>query len=82
MNHPLLREVRLVTLAAAVVYLLQGDGILVDWRPGRRASDVTFGAFVGIASARTVALHVRYARFAVVPLAVPGGGGVAMTRID
>jgi len=46
------------------------------------ASDVTFGAFVGIASARTVTLHVRSEKFALVPLAVPGGGGVALTRVD
>jgi hypothetical protein len=46
------------------------------------ASDVAFGAFVGIASARTVTLHLRNAKFVLVPLAVPGGGGVALTRVD
>ena len=46
------------------------------------ASDVTFGAFVGIASARTVTLHLRNRNFALVPLAVPGGGGLALTRVD
>jgi len=46
------------------------------------ASDVTFGAFVGIASARTVTLHVRAQRFALVPLAVPRGGGLALTHVD
>ena len=33
------------------------------------ASDVTFGAFVGIASARTVTLHVRQQAFALTPIA-------------
>jgi membrane-associated phospholipid phosphatase len=46
------------------------------------ASDVTFGAFVGIASARTVTLHLRDHRFALGPLAVPGGGGLSLTRVD
>jgi len=46
------------------------------------ASDVTFGAFVGIASARTVTLHVRAQKFALVPLAVPRGGGLALTHVD
>jgi hypothetical protein len=46
------------------------------------ASDVTFGAFVGIASARTVTLHLRNRKFALVPLATPGGGGLALTRVD
>jgi membrane-associated phospholipid phosphatase len=45
------------------------------------ASDVTFGAFVGIASARTVTLHLRRERFAVMPLVTPGGGGLALTKI-
>src|SRR4051812_26149956 len=40
------------------------------------ASDVVFGATVGILSARTVTLHVRGARLAVAPQAVAGGGGV------
>lgn len=46
------------------------------------ASDVTFGAFIGMASARTVTLHVRNQRFALSPLAVPGGGGVAFVHVD
>ena len=46
------------------------------------ASDVTFGAFVGIASARTVTLHLRNRKFAMVPLAVPGGGGLALRRVN
>ena len=44
------------------------------------ASDVTFGAFVGMASARTVTLHLRDARFAMTPFFVRGGGGVALVR--
>ena len=38
------------------------------------ASDVTMGAFVGVASARTVTLHLRKTRFAMAPYAVPLGG--------
>jgi hypothetical protein len=45
------------------------------------ASDVTFGAFVGIASARTVTLHLRSQTFALVPLAVPRGGGLALMHV-
>ncbi len=40
------------------------------------ASDVTMGAFVGIASARTVTLHLRQQKVALAPFAVPGGWGV------
>ena len=43
------------------------------------ASDVVFGAFVGIASARTVTLQVRNRRVAIVPIASPGGGGVQLS---
>jgi len=42
-------------------------------------SDVVFGAAVGIASGRTVTLHLRNARVVVAPLPVPGGGGVLVT---
>jgi membrane-associated phospholipid phosphatase len=45
------------------------------------ASDVVFGAFVGIASGRTVTLHVRETRVSVAPLAVPGGGGVIVSAM-
>ena len=40
------------------------------------ASDVVFGAFVGMASARTVTIRFRGARASLAPLAAPGGGGV------
>ena len=40
------------------------------------ASDVVFGAAVGIMSGRTVTLHVRQTSVRVAPQAVPGGGGV------
>jgi membrane-associated phospholipid phosphatase len=43
------------------------------------ASDVVFGAFVGMASGRTVTIHLRDARVSLAPLAVPGGGGVLVT---
>jgi membrane-associated phospholipid phosphatase len=46
------------------------------------ASDVVFGAFVGMASARTVTWHIRNARLAVVPLVVRGGGGIAFLRVN
>jgi membrane-associated phospholipid phosphatase len=42
------------------------------------ASDVTFGAALGMASARTVTIHLRRRELALGPLAVPGGGGVAV----
>jgi membrane-associated phospholipid phosphatase len=38
------------------------------------ASDVVFGAFLGMASARTVTLHLRTARVTIAPLTSPGGG--------
>lgn len=43
------------------------------------ASDVTFGAFLGMASGRTVTLHLRDTKVALVPWAVPRGAGV---RVD
>ena len=46
------------------------------------ASDVVFGAAVGVASARTVTLHLRDNRFALRPLVVRGGGGIALARIN
>ncbi len=46
------------------------------------ASDVVFGAAVGVASARTVTLHLRNNRFALRPLVVRGGGGIALARIN
>ncbi len=42
-------------------------------------SDVIFGAAVGIASGRTVTLHMRDTRVSVAPLPLPGGGGVLIT---
>ena len=43
-------------------------------------SDVVFGATVGIIAGRTVTRHGRD-NYALVPLAVPGGLGIAFTRI-
>jgi len=40
------------------------------------ASDVVFGAAVGMASGRTVTIHLRDSTVALGPLVVPGGGGV------
>lgn len=45
------------------------------------ASDVVFGAALGIASGRTVTIHVRDASFSVAPLPVPGGGGFIVTAL-
>ena len=43
------------------------------------ASDVMFGAFLGMASGRTVTLHMRDSRVTFAPLGVPGGGGVIVS---
>jgi membrane-associated phospholipid phosphatase len=40
------------------------------------ASDVVFGAALGMAGARTVTLHVRKTRVSMAPHTVPGGAGV------
>jgi len=45
------------------------------------ASDVVFGAFVGLASARTVSLRLRDNRVSIAPLAVHGGGGVIVSTV-
>ena len=46
------------------------------------ASDVVFGAAVGMASARTVTLHLRKHKVTLLPVAVPGGGGLALVHRD
>jgi hypothetical protein len=45
------------------------------------ASDVTMGALVGVASARTVTLHLRRQPMAVAPFAVPGGWGIGLVGL-
>ncbi len=42
-------------------------------------SDVVFGAFMGMASGRTVTMRLRSKTVSVAPLAVPGGGGVLVS---
>lgn len=42
------------------------------------SSDVVFGAAVGIASGRTVTIHVRHSRVTLSPVAMPGGIGVSV----
>jgi hypothetical protein len=42
------------------------------------ASDLIFGAAVGMASARTVTLHLRNHKIKIVPVAAPGGAGIAV----
>jgi hypothetical protein len=44
------------------------------------ASDLVFGATVGILSARTVTIGHGSFRFAVTPFATPGGAGIALTK--
>lgn len=44
-------------------------------------SDVAFGAALGIAAGRTVTIGHGNTRFAVSPMAAPGGGGVAFTWV-
>ncbi len=46
------------------------------------ASDVTMGAFVGIASGRTVTLRLRNKRFSLAPFPARGGGGIAFVSTD
>jgi membrane-associated phospholipid phosphatase len=46
------------------------------------ASDVIFGATLGLVAGRTVTVGGKRTRFAVTPVAVPGGGGVSFTRIQ
>lgn len=43
------------------------------------ASDVTFGAIIGITAGRTVTLRLRNTRLAMVPQRVPGGGAILFT---
>ena len=43
-------------------------------------SDVVFGAAVGLASARAVARGHQSSTWTIVPVAVPGGGGIVFTR--
>ena len=42
-------------------------------------SDIVFGAALGMASGRTVTLHLRDTRVSIAPLATPGGGGALVT---
>ena len=43
-------------------------------------SDVVFGATVGMIAGRTVTRHGRH-NYAMVPLSVPGGIGIGVTRV-
>jgi membrane-associated phospholipid phosphatase len=45
------------------------------------ASDVVFGAALGMACGRTVTISLRNTQVTVAPLAVPGGGGVQITAL-
>ena len=46
-----------------------------------RLSDVAFGAAIGIVSGRTVTIGRGENRFALAPMAAPGGGGVSFTWV-
>ncbi len=46
------------------------------------ASDVLFGAGVGLISGRAVTVGRGRARFAAAPMGLPGGAGITFTRID
>jgi membrane-associated phospholipid phosphatase len=43
------------------------------------ASDLVFGAFVGIASGRAVTIRLRNDRVSVAPVTMHGGGGVVVS---
>lgn len=45
------------------------------------ASDVAFGAALGMVCGRTVTVRMRHARFALAPQVVPGGAAVALVAI-
>ena len=45
-------------------------------------TDVIVGATVGVLAGRSVTFGVRSSRFTVNPLAVPGGGGVSIVRVN
>jgi len=46
------------------------------------ASDVVFGAALGIVSGRTVTVRLRTARLSLAPMAVPGGEAVVLTTVS
>jgi membrane-associated phospholipid phosphatase len=65
-----------VGLPAFVVAAYTGTSRVMDnqhW-----ASDVVFGAALGIASGRTVTIHMRNSRVALSPVPMPGGIGVGV----
>ena len=45
-------------------------------------SDVAFGAVLGVFAGRTVTVGLSRARFAVAPIALPGGGGFSFTLLQ
>jgi membrane-associated phospholipid phosphatase len=45
------------------------------------ASDVVFGAALGVASGRTVTIHVRHTKVSAAPALLPGGLGVTLTAV-
>jgi PAP2 superfamily len=45
------------------------------------ASDVVFGAALGVASGRTVTIHLRHTKVSAAPVLMPGGLGVTLTAV-
>ena len=45
------------------------------------ASDVVFGAALGVASGRTVTIHLRHTKVSAAPALMPGGLGVTLTAV-
>jgi hypothetical protein len=43
---------------------------------------VAFGAVIGMASARTVTIHLRKKKITLIPMAVPGGAGFALVPLN
>jgi membrane-associated phospholipid phosphatase len=46
------------------------------------ASDVAFGAVLGMVCGRTVTVRMRHARFALAPQVVPGGAAIALVAVN
>jgi len=46
------------------------------------ASDVVFGAALGVASGRTITIHLRHTKVSAAPVLMPGGLGVTLTAVE
>lgn len=70
-------KVGLPTFAAATYTAASRITVNKHW-----ASDVAFGAVLGMVSARTVTLHLKRTPLTVSPMAVNGGWGIIISRIE